>query len=230
MSENTAQKTALIIGASRGLGLGLTGELARRGWRTIATVRDGAHPGALAELDPAVTVETVDINHTGEVISLGDRLAGTTLDLLFVNAGVANGPSETVADCSTEEFVRVMTTNALSPLRVIEALSHLVKPAGTIAAMTSGLGSVANNDRGGWEIYRASKASLNTMLRSYTVRAGGNRTVLAVAPGWVRTDMGGSNALLDVATSVRGIADAIAAREGQGGCRYINYQNEIVPW
>ena len=230
MSETTGQKTALIIGASRGLGLGLAGEFAQRGWRTIGTVRDGANPGALAELKPAVTVETVDINHTGEVISLGDRLAGTALDLLFVNAGVANGPSETVADCSTEEFVRVLTTNALSPLRVIEALSHLVKPDGTIAAMSSGLGSVANNDRGGWEIYRASKASLNTLLRSYTVRAGGRRTVLAVAPGWVRTDMGGPDASLDVATSVRGIADAIAARQGQGGCSYINYQNQTVPW
>ena len=224
------QQTVLIVGASRGLGLGLAQEFVRRGWKTIATVRDPANPGALAELGDGVRIEAVDINHTGEVLSLGERLGGTELDLLFVNAGVSNGASETVADVSTEEFVRVLTTNALSPLRVIEALSPLVKPEGTIAAMSSGLGSVANNDGGGWEVYRASKAALNTMLRSYAVRAGGSRTILSVAPGWVRTDMGGPNALLDVETSVRGMADMLAARAGQGGCSYVDYQNNTVPW
>ena len=224
------QQTALIVGASRGLGLGLAQEYVRRGWRTIATVRDPANPGGLAELGDAVQIEAVDINHTGEVLSLGERLGGTELDLLFVNAGVSNGPTETVADVSTEEFTRVLTTNALSPLRVIEALSHLVTAEGTIAAMSSGLGSVANNDRGGWEVYRASKAALNTLLRSYAVRAGGKRTIIAVAPGWVRTDMGGPDATLDVQTSVRGMADMLAARAGQGGCSYVNYQNATVPW
>ncbi len=225
-----SQQTALIIGASRGLGLGLAREYVRRGWRTIATVRDRANPGALAELGDAVTVEAVDINHTGEVLALGERLAGTALDLLFVNAGVSNGPDETVGEIGTDDFVRVLTTNALSPLRVIEALSPLVAPQGTIAAMSSGLGSVANNDRGGWEVYRASKASLNTLLRSWALRAGAQRTVLAVAPGWVRTDMGGPHAMLDVETSVGGMADTIAARAGQGGCSFVDYRNQPVAW
>ena len=223
-------QTILIIGASRGLGLGLAQEYARRGWTVIATVRDPAKPGALAAVTPPVTIETIDINHTGQVLELGDRLAGTALDVLFVNAGVANGSSEILPDVSTEDFMRTMTTNALSPLRVIEALAHLVKPTGTICAMTSGLGSVTNNTRGGWEIYRASKASLNTLLRSYGVRSGGERTILAVAPGWVRTDMGGPEAGLDVETSVRGMADMVAAREGTGGVAYVNYLNEVLPW
>ena len=223
-------QTILIIGASRGLGLGLAREYASRGWRVIATVRDPAHPGALAEVTPAVTVEAVDINHTGEVLALRDRLAGTQLDLLFVNAGVANGAEEILPDVSTEDFVRTMTTNALSPLRVIESLAGLVTPEGTIVAMTSGLGSVTNNTFGEWEIYRASKAALNTLLRSYAVRAGAGRTILAMAPGWVRTDMGGPKAVLDVATSVRGMADTIAARAGTGGMSYVNYLNEVLPW
>jgi NAD(P)-dependent dehydrogenase (short-subunit alcohol dehydrogenase family) len=99
-----------------------------------------------------------------------------------------------------------------------------------IAAMSSGLGSVANNTRAGWEIYRASKASLNTMLRSFSVRRGDGRTVLAVVPGWVRTDMGGPNAALDVETSVRGMVDAIAARRGRPGAAYVDYQGNDVAW
>jgi NAD(P)-dependent dehydrogenase (short-subunit alcohol dehydrogenase family) len=225
-----AQKTVLIVAASRGLGLGLAREYAGRGWRVIATVRDASKPGGLTELGDAVTIETVDINHTGELLSLRDRLAGTALDLLFVNAGVANGAGEILPDVSTEDFVRTMTTNALSPLRVIESLAKLVTPRGTIAAMTSGLGSVTNNTRGEWEVYRASKAALNTLLRSYGVRSGGERTILAMAPGWVRTDMGGPNAVLDVETSVLGMADTIAAREGTGGVSYVNYLNEVLPW
>ena len=222
------KQTALIIGASRGLGLALARELCTRGWDVIATIRRTTAPDTLAGV--GVRVETVDINHTGEVLELRDRLAGVTLDLLFVNAGIASGPGEVLTDVSTEDFIRTMTTNALSPLRTIEALSELVTPTGTIAAMTSGLGSVANNTRGEWEVYRGSKAALNTFLRSYAVRAGGQRTILAVAPGWVRTDMGGPNALLDVETSVRGMADMLAARAGQGGVAYVNYLNEIIAW
>ena len=224
------QQTVLIIGASRGLGLGLAREYAARGWQVIGTVRDPANPGPLAEITPAVRIEAVDINHTGEVLKLRDRLAGVVVDVLMVNAGVSLGQEETLQDASTEDFVRVMTTNALSPMRVIEVLAELVTPKGTIAAMSSGLGSVTNNTRGGWEVYRGSKAALNTFLRSYTVRAGAARTIVAMAPGWVRTDMGGPNAGLDVETSTRGMVDTLTARAGQGGMVYVNYLNEEVPW
>jgi NAD(P)-dependent dehydrogenase (short-subunit alcohol dehydrogenase family) len=147
-----------------------------------------------------------------------------------VNAGIANGPEETLPATSTEAFTQLMITNALSPLRVIEAFADLVAADGVIAAMSSGLGSVANNTRAGWEIYRATKASLNTMLRSFAIRRGEGRAVLAIVPGWVRTDMGGPGATLDIETSVKGIVDAIAARRGQPGSAYMDYQNKEVQW
>ncbi len=93
-----------------------------------------------------------------------------SFDLLFVNAGVTNDPQETVGEVSTEEFIRVMVTNALSPMRVIERLEELVPPAGTIAVMSSGLAAVADNEAGGWEVYRGSKAALNTLMRSFAAR------------------------------------------------------------
>eukprot|EP01037_Dinobryon_pediforme_P005477 gene5477-5533_t len=227
-------ETIVIIGASRGLGLGLAREYAGRGWRVIGTVRNITAPGPLqalaAEFPDRVTVETVDINIPVQVTELRTRLDGTTIDMLFVNAGIANGPGETLPATTTEGFTELLITNALSPLRVVEAFADLVPDNGVIAAMSSGLGSVANNTAGGWEIYRASKASLNTLLRSFAVRRGGNRTVLAIAPGWVRTDMGGPNAHLDIETSVRGMADTIAARMGSPGSAYVNYLNQDLPW
>jgi NAD(P)-dependent dehydrogenase (short-subunit alcohol dehydrogenase family) len=226
--------TALIVGASRGLGLGLAREYAARGWRVIGTVRSAAPPTGLhalaAEAGEQVRVEMVDINVPDQVAALRQRLAGERIDLLFVNAGISNGESETVALTTTAAFATMMLTNALSPLRVVEACADLVPADGLIAAMSSDLGSVARNTHAGWEIYRASKAALNTMLRSFAVRRGGGRTVLAVAPGWVRTDMGGPNAVLDVATSVRGIADAIAGRRGLPGAAFVDYQGRDVPW
>jgi NAD(P)-dependent dehydrogenase (short-subunit alcohol dehydrogenase family) len=142
---------------------------------------------------------------------------GEKIDLLFVNAGIANGEGETLPQCSTEALTTIMVTNALSPLRVI-------------AEMSSRAGSVADNTDGGWELYHASKASLNTLLRSFAIRRGGSRTVLAVCPGWVRTDMGGSHATLDVETSTRGIADMISTRRGRPGSFYVDYQNRDVAW
>ena len=89
---------------------------------------------------------------------------------------------------------------------------------------------MTDNSRGGYEIYRASKAALNTMLRSFAIRRGEGRTILAMVPGWVRTDMGGPNAPLDVETSVRGMADIIAARRGRPGAAFVDYKGTDLAW
>src|SRR5580704_7643893 len=192
-----AGKSALIIGASRGLGYALAAEYLARGWQVTATVRGAGRTGLhdLARSSGGhLVVETVDITVPEEVAALHDRLARTTFDLLFVNAGVTNGPGETIADVSTDTFVRLMVTNALSPMRVIEILQDLVTPDGTIAVMSSGQGSIANNTKGGFEVYRASKSALNQLMRSYAARhAEDPRAMVLMAPGWIRTDLGGPN-------------------------------------
>jgi NAD(P)-dependent dehydrogenase (short-subunit alcohol dehydrogenase family) len=231
----SSPSTVLVVGASRGLGLGLVREYLRRGWQVIGTVRDAPGRTALhdlaAEQPKRLTIETVDITRPEQVAALRARLDGKRIDLLFVNAGISNGPGETIATVSTEDFTRIMVTNALSPMRVVEALADLVPPSGTIAVMSSGLGSVANNDRGGWEVYRASKASLNTLMRSFAARHRDDpRTLLTIAPGWVRTEMGGPAAEFDVETSIGGVADTIAKRAGTPGLAYLDHAGRIVPW
>ncbi|WP_044562553.1 SDR family NAD(P)-dependent oxidoreductase [Azospirillum sp. B4] len=227
--------TALIIGASRGLGLALAQEYLARGWQVIGTVRPDARPGPLHQAAEAsqgrLTVETVDIVHAEQIAALRQRLEGRRIDVLFVNAGVTNDPQETVGQVSTEEFTRVMVTNALSPMRCVEALDDLVTPKGTIAVMSSGLASITNNISGGWEVYRASKAAVNTLMRSYAARQPAHgRTLLVIAPGWVRTDMGGPQAMLDISESIPRVVDVVTAQAGKPGLQYLDYQGQTVAW
>jgi NAD(P)-dependent dehydrogenase (short-subunit alcohol dehydrogenase family) len=227
-------KTALIIGASRGLGLGMVRELLARGWHVVATVRNAARRDLFNLADRSrgrLAVETVDINEPEQVAALRRRLAGRSFDLLFVNSGIAKDPDKTIGMVSTETFIQVMITNALSPMRVVETLQALVPATGTIGVMSSGLGSVSDNEEGGWEVYRASKASLNTLMRSFAARhAGDPRTFLLMSPGWVRTDMGGPDASLDVEASMRAVVDTIVGQSGKPGLQYLNYDGRTLPW
>jgi NAD(P)-dependent dehydrogenase (short-subunit alcohol dehydrogenase family) len=226
--------TALIIGASRGLGLALAEEYLKRDWRVIATVR-GETPAKLNNLweahSKALEIEQLDINKPDQLAALRAKLKGRKIDLLFVNAGVNIDPEITIGKVTTEDFRHIMETNALNPMRSIESLEHLVPSTGVIAVMSSGLGSVAGNESGGYEIYRASKASLNTFMRSFAARhAGDSRAMLVIAPGWVRTDMGGAGAPLEINDSIPRVVDVITSNTGKPGVRYLDYQGKTVPW
>ena len=182
---------------------------ARTWWRPCAVPA----PTALHEIShDDLEIENVDINEPEQVHALRDRLADRRFDLLLVNAGVTNDAADTAADVTTEEFTRLMVTNALSPMRVIETLGELVDPNGTIAIMSSGQGSIANNERGGFEIYRASKSALNQLMRSYAARRrADSRTLLLLAPGWVKTDLGGPGARLTIGESIPNLVATVEA-------------------
>lgn len=216
--------TALIIGASRGLGAGLVGELAKRGWQVSATVRDPAR----APKGAARTL-VCDIGDDASVAALEKALGDEKFDLLFVNAGVYGPRDGTPASIGRDGFMELFWTNAVAPVRLLEKLAGHAKPDGVIALMTSRMGSQALNTGGG-DTYRASKAALNSFAISWTKRANPTQAVLLFHPGWVRTDMGGPGASLSVDESVSGIADVIARERGTPGCRFLDYSGATLAW
>lgn len=226
-------KTALIVGASRGLGLALVQEFLKRGWRVMGTVR-GEKPTKLHDLATQsrgmLEIESVDITDVDQITRLKARLRNKSFDLLFVNAGVANARYETIGEVSTDEFVRVLVTNTLSVMRVVEQLADNVTATGTIGVMSSGQGSVADNESGGFEVYRASKAALNTLMRSFAARRAQDRTLLLMAPGWIKTDMGGPEAKFTIEETIPSIVDTIIAQEGKKGLQYLDRFGKTVRW
>jgi NAD(P)-dependent dehydrogenase (short-subunit alcohol dehydrogenase family) len=234
MPTTVSNKRVLLIGASRGLGFALAEEYLKRGWHVVATERDATASklhNLLGASDGRLEIETVDIDYPDQVAALRARLASRRFDLLFINTGVKNDDRETIADVSTDEFTRVMVTNALSPMRVIEALQDLVFPSGTIGIMSSGQGSISNNENGNYEVYRGSKAALNMFMRSFAARhADDPRTLLLMAPGWVRTDMGGPQARLSVEESIPNLVSTMDAQAGKAGLQYLDYLGRKVPW
>ena len=218
-------KTAIIIGASRGLGLGLATELTARGWQVTATQRT---PSAALAAVAGVIVETVDIDNVAAVAALTRRQPGP-FDLVFVNAGVLGPPQASADSVTADQLAALMLTNAVAPVRIARALLGAIRPGGTIAFMTSIMGSVALRQHGINALYGASKAALNSLTRGFAAVEAKGFTVVNFHPGWVRTDMGGAEAAIDVATSVAGMANLLEA-ETVPGHRFLDYSGEALPW
>lgn len=226
-------RRALIVGASRGLGLGLVAQFLARGWDVTATVRRPSPALAgLATAGPLQIEAGVDIDDDGAVADLRARLAeAPDFDLVFVVAGVATQAGTPAALLPRDLVGAVFQTNAVSPVRFAEVFHRRVASGGLIVLMSSKLGSVSLNRGGGWSSYRASKAALNTLARSFAGQhKGADWGVVLMHPGWVRTDLGGRRATLDVETSARGMVGVLEARLGQRGCVFLDHAGETVPW
>ncbi len=231
MAKSETAKAALIVGASRGLGLGLAKELLDRGWRVTATVRSAPKSSELLAYHDRVTLDTVDINNPSMVDAFVERVKHEVFDVVFINAGIGGPPGKTAADVTPEEMTHLFMTNAISPVRLAYKLLPTVKPeTGILAFMSSVLGSVERNTHGTAPLYSASKAALNQLTRGFVAQLKEPVTVLTLHPGWVKTDMGGPHAAIDVPTSVKGLADVLEAKAESGVHEYLDYRGESIPW
>ncbi|WP_305095624.1 SDR family NAD(P)-dependent oxidoreductase [Croceibacterium aestuarii] len=228
------EPTILIAGASRGLGLAMAEEFAGRGWHIIGTVRadrTGLHE--LSERLPGkVRVEQLDVTLPASIAGLREALSGQRVDAIFVNAGTTTSdPFGSLDQVTDADFLRVMETNALAPMRVVAALEDLLPPNGMVGAMSSGLGSIADNTMGKADAYRASKAALNMLMKTYAVRReNAARPVILMAPGWIKTELGGEGATFTLEETVPAIVDTIIAKRERPGLEYLDRFGQAVAW
>lgn len=215
----------IVIGASRGIGHELATGYAAEGWQVLATVRKAEDAASFDGMAGVVTA----IADTGDAASLS-ALPDFAADLIIVNAGVGSQEPR-VAAVDPANWTRVMTVNALGPLLVAAALGDRLPDGGSFVALSSQMGSVGDNDAGGAYSYRMSKAALNMGLQNLAIEWRARRiAVAALHPGWVKTAMGGDRAPVEIADSVTGLRDVIAALTPGAGAAFLDYQGNSLPW
>jgi NAD(P)-dependent dehydrogenase (short-subunit alcohol dehydrogenase family) len=224
-------KNALIVGASRGLGLGLAEELAGRGWHVFATQRTpSALEPAAAASGGRIEVIPADVTDSVSLEALAGRIEPGSLDMVLVNAGIIGAEHQSVDQATADDVAHVMMTNAVGPAHAGKLALPLLRDGGTLAFMTSRMGSIADSS-GGYDLYRMSKAAQNILAKGISEQNAKARgiAVLSLHPGWVQTDMGGAAAHLTVAESTKGLADVLEREHGPGH-RFLAYDGSEVPW
>ncbi len=221
----------MIIGASRGIGLEFARQYAQAGWEVHATHR--ADGRALENIGGVCTHE-LEVTSKTDIQSLKQTLAGTPLDLIVLNAGIYGQQDASFGRTDVSAWLSTMHVNAIAPLQIAEALVENVANSEKkmIAAMSSKMGSMADNGSGGSYVYRSSKAALNAIVKSMSVDlfADYGIKVLALHPGWVMTDMTGANALITPQESVQGLRSVLAHAGPQDNGKFLDYKGTEIPW
>jgi NAD(P)-dependent dehydrogenase (short-subunit alcohol dehydrogenase family) len=223
--------TLFITGANRGIGLEFARQYAADGWKVIATARDPGGAGELSALPGDVTVRPLDLDADFFDIDWNGVAGREPIDLFINNAGVM-GPQrlDTIEDAAA--WINTLAVNSVAPVVLAKAVLPLVAPGrGKLIAITSKMGSIADNGSGGYIAYRSSKAALNAAWRSLAIDVKPQGVTAAVLhPGWVQTRMGGSQAPLTPEQSVSGMRRVIdGLSPGQTGS-FFNYDGTLIPW
>lgn len=225
--------TVLVTGANRGLGLGLARAYLADGWQVIAAVRQLS-----AELDALqngrLDIRQLDLCHDGQLAALATNLAARPVDVLINNAGrMALPQHQGLGHFDRGLWHDLFDINLFTPMRLAELFAgHLQRSGrGRLVTISSALGSIGQNDGGGLYAYRASKAGVNAIMKSLAVDLAERGVIaLALSPGWVRTDMGGSQADLEVETSVRGMQKVIDALRPEDSGKFLSWDGRELPW
>ena len=231
-------ETTLITGANRGIGLEFSRQFAADGWCVLACSRHPEKSDALnklaAKYPEQITVHALDVADHEQIKRLAQTLANKSIDLLISNAGVYSGPKGcSFGDIDYEAWAYAFLVNTMAPLRMAEAFTPQITRSSKkiILTITSKMGSVADNSRGGSYIYRSSKSAVNMVVKSLAIdlRSIGIIAVL-LHPGWVRTDMGGPSGLISTKQSVSGMRNVICQLVLADSGKFIAYDGQIIPW
>ncbi|MGH8249774.1 MAG: SDR family oxidoreductase [Steroidobacteraceae bacterium] len=230
-------RSVLVTGANRGLGLEFARQYAAEGWQVFAACRD---PGKARDLnrlgagsDGRIRVLGLDVTDTTSVRAAATELKGEPIDLLLNNAGIGDRGNHQLGRLDYAAWMKVLDTNSLGPMRITEAFLENV--AGSelkrIVTITSGMGSIADNTSGGRFAYRSSKTAVNMVMKSLAIDLAPRGIICIVMnPGWVRTDMGGSDGKMSPAESIQAMRSVIAALKPGDSGKFLNYNGKTYPW
>jgi NAD(P)-dependent dehydrogenase (short-subunit alcohol dehydrogenase family) len=218
----------LLIGASRGIGLEFVRQYRADGASVTATARDAA---GLARLrDQGATALALDLADAASAAGLAGAIGDAAFDVVVLNAGVY-GPRSSGLQTPTEaDFDAVMHVNVLGAMRVLPQLEKSFAPGAKLAVISSRMGSMGQRSSASGWLYRASKAALNSVLLDASIALAGRAVCVAFHPGWVRTDMGGAGADLDVAASVADLRRTIASLGPAHNGSFLNHDGSPLPW
>jgi NAD(P)-dependent dehydrogenase (short-subunit alcohol dehydrogenase family) len=231
-------KTALITGANRGIGLEFCRQYAAEGWRVLACSRYPEKSDELnrlaAENPELIKVHALDVTDHVEIDRLAQALADESIDLLINNAGIyPDSDKSGFGHTDYAEWMQAFRINTMAPLRMAETFAAQIARGEqkTIVTISSKMGSIADNSGGGSYLYRSSKAAVNMVVKSLAIdlKPFGVKAVL-FHPGWVKTDMGGPNAMISPAQSVSGIRKVISGLSTDDSGKFFAYDGQLIPW
>jgi NAD(P)-dependent dehydrogenase (short-subunit alcohol dehydrogenase family) len=226
--------TVLITGANRGIGLEFTKQYAADGWHVLACCR---HPQsamdlqALTQTNANINIYVLDVADFAQIDALALQLKHENIDLLINNAGVY--PSSSFGNVDYEAFAQGFKINSMAPLKMAEAfVQHLSRSQlKKIATLSSKMGSIDDNGSGESYSYRSSKCAVNMVMKSLSIDLKPyGISVVTLHPGWVQTDMGGSNAMINTQTSVRGLRKVIENLSLSNTGQFIAYDGKAINW
>ena len=218
----------LVIGASRGIGLELVRQYRADGASVTATARDSAGLARLEALGArAVPLDLLDV---ASVAGLGWPLEGEAFDVVVLNAGVYGPDIDAMQTPTAADFDAVMQTNVLGAMRVLPLLVDRLAPGAKLAVISSKMGSIGEQTTASGWLYRASKAALNSVLRSVSISLEGKAVCVAFHPGWVQTDMGGAQADLTPEHSVSDMRRVVKGLRPADNGRFLNHDGSAIDW
>jgi NAD(P)-dependent dehydrogenase (short-subunit alcohol dehydrogenase family) len=218
----------LVVGASRGIGLELVAQYRAAGAQVTGTARDAA--GLQRLIERGATALTLDVAGAADASVLAWPPDRTAFDVVVVNAGVYGPRTEGLQTPTQDDFDAVMHTNVLGAMRVLPQLVDVLAPGAKLAVISSRMGSMGlRASPSGW-LYRASKAALNSVLKDASLVLAGKAICVALHPGWVRTDMGGGEADLDVAAAVSDIRRTLAGLRPADNGGFLNHDGQPLAW
>lgn len=226
----------LITGTNRGIGLELVRQSLAQGDEVIATCREPAQATALQQLvdnSDALRIMTLDLLAESGIDDFAAELGDEAVDCLINNAGIYGQREARLGNIDAQAWHQAFHVNTIAPLLLTEKLLPNLRRGSQrrLAYLSSKMGSIADNGSGGSYVYRSSKTALNQVVRSLAMDlAAENFIVLSLHPGWVLTDMGGPNALIDTETSVRGLLQVIRHADATQSGAFLNYDGQTIPY